>query len=92
MIYAHFFCRENNLRTSSGKFLRVEFCHSESSDFLGLWTKETQHVSRRGVLCLIFLMMRYFQRMQFLGEKMKLKIAINLLKFATDSDDHVYPE
>ena len=36
-IYAHFFCRENDLRTSSGKFLRVESCHPESSDFLGLW-------------------------------------------------------
>ena len=34
-IYA-FFCRENDLRTSSGKFLRVESCHPESSDFLGL--------------------------------------------------------
>ena len=35
MIYA-FFCRENDLRTSSGKFFRVESCHPESSDFLGL--------------------------------------------------------
>ena len=44
-ICAHFFCRkhdlnaffgENYLRTSSGKFLRVESCHPESSDFLGL--------------------------------------------------------
>ena len=34
--FTHFFCRENNLHTSSGKFLRVEFCHPESSDFLGL--------------------------------------------------------
>ena len=34
-IYA-FFCRENDLRTSSGKFLRVESCHPENSDFLGL--------------------------------------------------------
>ena len=32
-----FFCRENDSRTSSGKFLRVESCHPESSDFLGLW-------------------------------------------------------
>ena len=32
-----FFCRENDLRTSSRKFLRVESCHLESSDFLGLW-------------------------------------------------------
>ena len=31
-----FFCRENDLRTSSGKFSRVESCHPESSDFLGL--------------------------------------------------------
>ena len=27
---------KHDLRTSSGKFLRVEFCHPESSDFLGL--------------------------------------------------------
>ena len=67
-LFTHFFCRENDLRTLSGKFLRVEFCHPESSDFLGLWTKGIQHVSRRGVLCLLFLMMRYFQRMQFLGD------------------------
>ena len=33
----HIFFRENNLRTSSGKFLRAESCHPESSDFLGLW-------------------------------------------------------
>ena len=33
--HIHFFCRESNLRTSSGKFLRVQFCHPESSDFLG---------------------------------------------------------
>ena len=37
--FTHFFCRESNLRTSSGKFLRVQFCHPESSDFLGLWSK-----------------------------------------------------
>ena len=30
------FCHENVLRTSSGKFLRVESCHPESSDFLDL--------------------------------------------------------
>ena len=30
------FGRKNDLRTSSGKFLRVESCHPESSDFLGL--------------------------------------------------------
>ena len=35
-IYA-LFGRKNDLRTSSGKFLQVEFCHSESSDFSGLW-------------------------------------------------------
>ena len=34
-IYA-FFCSKNDLRTSSGKFLCVEFCHPENSDFLGL--------------------------------------------------------
>ena len=32
----HFFCQENDLRSSSGEFLCVEFCHPESSDFLGL--------------------------------------------------------
>ena len=37
--FTHFFCRKSNLRTSSGKFLRVQFCHPESSDFLGLWSK-----------------------------------------------------
>ena len=34
-LLAHF-CRENNLRTPSGKFLRVKFCQPESLDFLGL--------------------------------------------------------
>ena len=34
--FTHLFCRENNLLTLSRKFLRVEFCHLESSDFLGL--------------------------------------------------------
>ena len=40
MIYA-FFCRENDLRTSSGKFLRVESYHPQSSHFLGLWFMQT---------------------------------------------------
>ena len=31
-----FFCLENDLRISSGKFLRVESCHPEGSDFWGL--------------------------------------------------------
>ena len=31
-----FFCRENDLRTLSGKFLGVESCHLDSSEFLGL--------------------------------------------------------
>ena len=35
--FTRFFCRENDLRTPPGKFLRVGSCHSESSDFLGLW-------------------------------------------------------
>ena len=30
-------CRENDLRTPSGKFLRVKFCQPESFDFLCLW-------------------------------------------------------
>ena len=30
------FCRKSDLRTLSGKLLRVEICHPESSDFLGL--------------------------------------------------------
>ena len=34
--FTRFFCCENNLRTSSGKFLRIESCHPESLDFLGL--------------------------------------------------------
>ena len=37
-LFTRFFCRKNHLRTSSGKFLRVESCHPESSDFLGLWS------------------------------------------------------
>ena len=37
--FTRFFCRENDLRTSSGKFLRVESCHPESSEFLGLWLR-----------------------------------------------------
>ena len=35
------FAGKNDLRTSSGKFLRVESCHPESLDFLGLWTLKT---------------------------------------------------
>ena len=35
--FTRFFCRENDLRTPPGKFLCVGSCHSESSDFLGLW-------------------------------------------------------
>ena len=31
------FCRENDLRASSGKFLRVKYCRPESFDFLCLW-------------------------------------------------------
>ena len=34
-LLAHF-CRKNNLRTPSGKFLRVKFCRPESFDFLCL--------------------------------------------------------
>ena len=30
-------CRKNDLRTLSGKFLRVKFCQPESFDFLCLW-------------------------------------------------------
>ena len=36
-LLAHF-CRENDLRASSGKFLRVKLCRPESLDFLCLWT------------------------------------------------------
>ena len=43
-IYA-LFCRENDLRTSSGKFWRVESCHPESSDFLGLWIAATSPIT-----------------------------------------------
>ena len=39
-----FFCCENDLRTSSGKFLRFEFCYPESSDFLGLCCLHLNHV------------------------------------------------
>ena len=37
--FTHFWhlCRGNDLRTSSGKFLRVKVCRPESCDFLGLW-------------------------------------------------------
>ena len=47
MIYA-FFCRENDIRTSSGKFLRVESCHPESSDFLGLCLQGAQNLEYHG--------------------------------------------
>ena len=40
-IYAFFSCRENDLCTWSGKFLRVESCHPENSDFLGLCWNQT---------------------------------------------------
>ena len=33
------FCRENDLRASSGKFLRVKFYRPESLDFLCLWVQ-----------------------------------------------------
>ena len=33
--FTHFFL-QNELRTSSGKFLLIEICHPKSSDFLGL--------------------------------------------------------
>ena len=46
---AHFFCCENDLRTSFGKFLRVVFCHPESSYFLGLCFKDCPKVSK--LLC-----------------------------------------
>ena len=39
-IYA--FVEKNDLRTPSGKFLRVESCHLESSDFLGLWVEQEE--------------------------------------------------
>ena len=32
-------CRENDLRTPSGKFLRLNSCQLESFDFLSLWGK-----------------------------------------------------
>ena len=35
-LYVLFVARTKQLCTSSGKFLRVESCHPESSDFLGL--------------------------------------------------------
>ena len=57
-LFTHFICHENDLHTSSGKFLRIQSCHPESSDFLGLWmswttlhcsssTCETETQSRR---------------------------------------------
>ena len=40
-------CRKNNLRTLSEKFLRVESCHPENSDFLGLcWEGKGSQVPR----------------------------------------------
>ena len=38
-----FFCRENDLRTSPRKFLRVESCYLESSDF---WDLCPVHIKR----------------------------------------------
>ena len=38
-----FFCRENDLRTSPGKFLHVESCYLESSDF---WDLCPVHIKR----------------------------------------------
>ena len=37
------FCRENDLRSSPGKFLRVESCYPESSDF---WDLCPVHIKR----------------------------------------------
>ena len=39
--YTHIFCHANDLRSSSGKFSRFEFCHS---DFLGLCCLHLNHV------------------------------------------------
>ena len=36
-MYFWHICRENDLRSSSGKFLLVKVCRLESLDFLGLW-------------------------------------------------------
>ena len=44
MWFTHFICRKNDLRTLSGKFLRVESCHPERSDFLGLCTMVTMTI------------------------------------------------
>ena len=51
--FTHFLCRKNDLCSSSGKFLCVEFCHPESSDFLGLWASAVfLHRSNWGERCL----------------------------------------
>ena len=36
---------KHDLRTSSGKFLPVGFCHPESSDFLGLWMTDIMDIT-----------------------------------------------
>ena len=42
--FTHIFCHANDLRSSSGKFSRFEFCHLECSDFLGLCCLHLNHV------------------------------------------------
>ena len=54
MIYI-LFCRENDLLTLSGKFLRVESCHPESSDFFGLWSHHNQEGGhKKNLSCFVF--------------------------------------
>ena len=69
-IYA-LFCHENDLRIPSGKFLRVEFRHPESSDFLGLWP---EHM-RRSTLSLTNIFCNHFpgRRSHLSTQKMQSK-------------------
>ena len=69
--FTFFFFRENNLRTSSGKFLRVESRHPESSDFLGLWP---EHM-RRSTLSLTNIFCNHFpgRRSHLSTQKMQSK-------------------
>ena len=41
-------CRGNDLRASSGKFLRIKVCRPEILDFLGLWRRMPKAVTEIG--------------------------------------------
>ena len=74
--FMHFWhtCRGQNLRTLSGKFLRVKVCRLESWDFLGLWARQ--------YLCMSNLYHQSFLwSIIFLHYNQRLSLLLNLFHF-----------